>query len=223
MTAPSFPGIPQTLSAGIALCDIDTSQVLRVVTLQYTPETLTRTLQVQGAGGESPDHLEALRLKAPPIETIKLDAQLDATDALEAGDPFGTSFGIQPQLAALETIVYPNSQDILNNYFQAQAGSMEIFPVSAPLQIFIWSAVRAVPVRITDFSITEEAFDPSLNPIRAKVSLTMRVLNPYDLGFDNKGGSLFMIYQLQKEILTQFTSGARNPQAGLQQMGFTKL
>ena len=46
-----------------------------------------------------------------------------------------------------------------------------------------------MPVRITEFSITEEAFDPKLNPIRAKVSLGMRVLTVDDLGFDHKGGA----------------------------------
>jgi len=69
------------------------------------------------------------------------------------------------------------------------------------LPLFIWSKSRVMPVRITDFSVTEEAFDPSLNPIRAKVSLGMRVLSVTDLGFDNKGGSLFMAYQQQKEQL----------------------
>ena len=58
-----------------------------------------------------------------------------------------------------------------------------------------------MPVRITDFSITEEAFDAALNPIRAKVSLGMRVLSVNDLGFEHKGGSLFMAYLQQKEQL----------------------
>jgi hypothetical protein len=62
-------------------------------------------------------------------------------------------------------------------------------------------------VRLTDFSITEEAFDPNLNPIRAKVSLGMRVLNVDDLGFNAKGGSLFMAYQQQKEKLAAQSAG----------------
>jgi len=79
----------------------------------------------------------------------------------------------------------------------------------APLSLFIWSKNRIVPVRLTDFSITEEAFDPALNPIRAKVSLGMRVLSVNDLGFNVKGGSLFMAYQQQKEKLAaQSASGA---------------
>ena len=58
-------------------------------------------------------------------------------------------------------------------------------------------------MRITDFTVTEEAFDPSLNPIRAKVSLGMRVLNVNDLGFSHKGGTLFMAYFQQKELLAR--------------------
>jgi Contractile injection system tube protein len=190
----SFPGHPQLVRGGIALVDIDTSSVLRVAGLQYNPDTLTRTLQVQGAGGESPDHLEALRLKAPPIETIKLEAEFDATDDTNPNKD------VYAQLAALESIVYPSTADVLLNLAYANAGQLEILPVTAPLQVFVWSKQRVVPVRITDFSITEDAFAPDLTPLRAKVSLTMRVLTVYDLGFDNKGGSLFLGYQLQKEL-----------------------
>ena len=115
--------------------------------------------------------------------------------------------GIQPQLAALETIVYPSSTQLLANNNLAQSGTLEIAPMLAPLTLFIWSKNRIVPVRLTDFSITEEAFDPALNPIRAKVSLGMRVLNVNDLGFSQKGGSLFMIYHQQKEQLAGKSQG----------------
>jgi hypothetical protein len=79
--------------------------------------------------------------------------------------------------------------------------------VIAPLTLLIWSKNRIVPVRLTDFSITEEAFDPNLNPIRAKISLGMRVLSVDDLGFNAKGGSLFMAYQQQKEKLAAQVAG----------------
>jgi hypothetical protein len=69
--------------------------------------------------------------------------------------------------------------------------------------------MRVVPVRLTDFSITEEAFDPKLNPIRAKVSLGMRVLSVDDLGFNHPGGRMFMSYLTNKEQLaSQATSVA---------------
>ena len=144
-----------------------------------------------------------MRLKGPPVETIKLDAEIDATDQLEFPDQNRevVEFGIQPQLAALETIVYPTSGQLLANNALAKAGTLEIAPMETPLTLFIWSKTRILPVRLTDFSITEEAFDPNLNPIRAKVSLGMRVLSVNDLGFDHKGGNLFTVYCQQKESL----------------------
>ena len=198
----TFPNSPRVLKGGIVLIDAETAAVRRIIVLQYNPDTLSRTLQPQTVK-ESGDRAEAMRLTGPPMETIKLDAEIDATDQLEFPDQNGTvvEFGIQPQLAALETIVYPASGQLLSNNSLAQAGMLEILPMMAALPLFIWSKSRIVPVRITDFSITEEAFDPALNPIRAKVSLGMRVLSVTDLGFDNKGGSLFMAYQQQKEQL----------------------
>jgi hypothetical protein len=79
--------------------------------------------------------------------------------------------------------------------------------MESSLTLFIWSKNRIMPVRITDFSVTEEAFDPLLNPIRAKVSLGMRVLSVTDLGFQHKGGSLYMAYQQQKEKLAAMSAG----------------
>jgi hypothetical protein len=199
----TFPGSPPVLKGGIVLIDPESSAIQRIIVLQYNPDTLTRTLQpktvqVASDGG---DRSDAMRLKGPPVETIKLEAEIDATDQLERGGPPATQVGIHPQLAALELIVYPTSAQLQANHALAQSGTLEIAPMQAPLTLFIWSRNRILPVRLTDFSITEEAFDPLLNPIRAKVSLGMRVLSVDDLGFSAKGGSLFMIYQQQKEAL----------------------
>jgi hypothetical protein len=205
----SFPGSPRVLKGGIVLIDPESSAIKRIIALQYNPDSITRTLQPQGVAAQSGDRSEALRLKGPPVETIKLDAEIDATDQLEFPDenPTTVQLGIHPQLAALETIVYPDSAQLLSNNALAQNGTLEIIPMETPLMLFIWSKTRIVPVRLTDFSITEEAFDPALNPIRAKVSLGMRVLNVDDLGFTHKGGSLFMIYQQQKEQLASQNNG----------------
>lgn len=199
----SFPNSPKVLKGGIVLIDPGTSKILRMISLQYNSDSLSRSLQIQGLAAEGGDRSDALRLKGPPVETIKLEAEIDATDQLEFPDQNRevVEFGIQPQLAALETIVYPTSGQLLANNALAKAGTLEIAPMETPLALFIWSKTRILPVRLTDFSITEEAFDPNLNPIRAKVSLGMRVLSVNDLGFDHKGGSLFMVYQQQKESL----------------------
>jgi hypothetical protein len=199
----SVPISPRLLKAGLVLIDPRSSAVRRVITLQYNPDTLSRTLQTQSVSpaSEGGNRSEALRLKGPPIETIKLDAEIDATDQMELGDPQTAQTGIQSQLAALETIVYPPSDQLIGNNALARSGTLELVPMQSFLTLFVWSKSRILPVRITDFSVTEEAFDPQLNPIRAKVSLSLRVLSIDDLGFDSKGGSLFMIYQQQKERL----------------------
>jgi len=200
------------LKGGIVLIDPSSGVVQTIIVLQYNPDTLTRTLQVQSLTAESQNRSEALRLKGPPIETLKLDAEIDATDQLETSDPNATQYGIHPQLAALEMIIYPPSSQLLGNNALARAGTLEIAPMEAPLSLFVWSTNRIVPVRITDFSVTEEAFDPGLNPIRAKVSLGMRVLSVDDLGFDDKGGNLYMAYQHQKERLSGLApAGTFNP------------
>ena len=200
----SPPNSPRLLKGGIVLVDPETVAVRRISSLQYNPDTLTRSLQVQGVTADGGgDRSEILRLKGPPIETIKLEAEIDATDQLEFPDqnPNATEAGIQPQLAALEAIVYPTSQQLQTNNSLEKSGTLEIIPMESALTLFIWSKNRIIPVRLTDFSITEEAFDPNLNPIRAKVSLGMRVLSVDDVGFDAKAGSLYMIYQQQKERL----------------------
>jgi hypothetical protein len=202
----TFPGSPRLLKGGIVLLNPDNFGVLPngVIVMQYNPDTLTRSLKIKGAE-EGGDRSEALRLTGPPVETIKLDAEIDATDQLENPDQNQTTvqYGIAPQLAALETLVYPTSAALQNNYSLSQQGTLEIMPIMAPLSLFVWSAARIVPVRLTDFSITEEAFDPRLNPLRAKVSLGLRVLSIDDLFFSDKGGGLYMTYQRQKESLAQ--------------------
>jgi hypothetical protein len=199
----SFPGSPKLLKGGIVLLDPDSGVPVQIVVLQYNPDTLSRTLQVQGIGPEPGDRLEALRLKSPPLETIKLEAEIDATDQMELNDATVAQLGIYPQLAALEVMVYPTSAQLRDNNSQSNSGVLEIAPMEAPLSLFVWSQVRVLPMRLTEFSITEEAFDPNLNPIRAKVSLGMRVLTVNDLGFAHKGGNLFMAYLQQKEQLAR--------------------
>jgi hypothetical protein len=215
-----FPGSPRVVKGGIVLIDPTTAAVMRVIVLQYNPDTLSRTLQVQAMEGEGGDRLEALRLKAPPIETFKLEAEIDATDQLEFPDqnPLATQAGIYPQLAALETIVYPASAELQANDILAQIGTLEIAPMEAPLTLFIWSKTRVLPARITEFSITEEAFDTALNPIRAKISLSLRVLSVTDLSFGHKGGMLFMAYLQAKERLA-----AQNPAASLSALGIAGI
>jgi hypothetical protein len=205
-----FPGSPRLIKGGIVLVDPSSGAVRRLIALQYNADTLTRTLQPQGAGGEGGSRSGPLRLKGPPIETIKFEAELDAIDQLEFPERNANAVaaGVGPQLAALETIVYPTSESLLANRILAAVGTLEIAPLETSLALFVWSRRRVVPVRITEFTITEEAFDTVLNPIRAKVSLALRVLSVDDLGVDHRGSSIYMAYQKTKESLAALDSGA---------------
>ncbi|MEH2070100.1 MAG: hypothetical protein V7K47_18385 [Nostoc sp.] len=205
-----FTRSPKTLKATIAILNAVTLLPKGLIVLQYNPETLRRTLQVRGAGAEGGDRLEALRLVAPPQETIQLEAEIDATDQLEfpKKNPHTVMFGIYPQLAALENLIYPKSSQIKKNNQLARRGVLEILPIEADLSVFIWSLNRVMPVRLSEFSITEEGFDSRLNPIRAKVSLGMQVLSTNDLRYNHKGSKLFQVYHKQKEILGKVNAAA---------------
>lgn len=205
----SYPRSPRLIKGGIVLVDPVSGAVQRVIALQYNPETLSRTLAVQ-AGGSEGDRSEAMRLKGPPAETIKLEAEIDTADQLELPDknPDAAQLGIFPQLAALETIIYPTSASLQSAESMARSGTLEIAAAETPLTLFVWSKSRVVPVRITEFSVTEEAFDPNLNPIRARISLGMRVLSVSDLPSGHRGAGLFMAYLQNKEQLVQRSAAA---------------
>jgi hypothetical protein len=200
-----FPA--KLVKGGLVQYDPTTGKVLRTISLQYNPDTVTRSLQVQ-ATGETGVRSEALRLKGAAVETIKLEAEVDATERLEVPERDATALGIHPQLAALEGLVNPKADDLQANDDLAGRGTLEVLPIEAPLTVFVWSEQRAVPVRVTDLSITEEAFDIALNPIRAKVSLTLRVLSVDDLGFRHRGGELFMTYLRGREKLAARTGAS---------------
>jgi hypothetical protein len=204
----TFPGSPRLIKGGIVALDPDTSAVRRVIVLQYNPDLMSRSLQMQSVAGEG-DRLEALRLKGPPIETIKMEVEIDAADQLEfpRDNPDTLQFGIYHHLAALETLLYPKASQLQEADQLASAGVLEIVPAAAPLTLFVWSKNRIVPVRLTEFTVSEESFDPSLNPLRAKVSLGMRVLSPNDLDFRSKGSSVYLVYQQQKERLAAKLGG----------------
>lgn len=194
----SFPRSPRTQRGAIIGLD-PTNPVASLIVFQYNPDTMTRTLTPQMAGEGSGGRTEPLRLKGAPVENIKVDVEIDATDQLAKGDSIATALGIYPQLSALEMLVYPKSPLVILNTVLMAVGTLEVVPPVAPLTLFVWGPKRVLPVKLTDFSITEEAYDPSLNPIRAKVSLGLRVLSYSDLPLSHPGYAIFLTHQIVKE------------------------
>ncbi len=214
-----FSRSPRLAKAGLVTIDPESGSIGRIISLQYNSDSLSRTLKIQAAGDEG-ERSQALRLKGPAVETFTLEAELDASDQLEfpGNNPAAVEAGLFPQIAAIEALVYPSSAQLRTQDALAQAGTLEISPVETPLALFIWSRHRIVPVRVTDLSITEEAFDPDLNPIRAKISLGLRGLTIDDLGFAHRGGGLFMAYLTAKEQLA-----TKAPRATLATFGVGSL
>jgi hypothetical protein len=201
------------------LIGAENGAIQRVIALQYAPHRLQRSLEVQ-AVTDQPGRSQALRIRGPAVETFTLEAVLDATDRLADPDSNAATVeaGIFPDLAALELLVQPASAALERQNAQAAAGMLEIAPVETPLVLFVWSAKRIVPVRVTSLSITEEAFDPRLNPIRATVNLGLRTLSVDDLGFGHRGGSLYMAYLKGREALSE-----RAQRPGLDLLGLRGL
>ncbi|MDE1948642.1 MAG: hypothetical protein KGL43_05500 [Burkholderiales bacterium] len=213
-----FSASPRLLKAGLVVLQPGGGPLQRVISLQYNPDSLTRSYQVQGVGGDGGgERAQPFRFKGPAVETFRIEAEIDATDPLEHPDsnPSAVAVGIAPQLALLESLVNPSVAELLAHDALASSGQMEIVPPEAPLVIFVWGARQVVAVRVTDFSITEEAFDPVLNPIRAKVSLSLRALSTDDLGFAHKGGQIFINHLRTREALAGQGGGATLSSLGL--------
>lgn len=202
----TFPGSPRLLKGALVGVDL-LRPVPNVIAFQYNPDSLTRTLRARAMGGDGAKS-EAMRLTGAPEETIKLDVEIDATDQLEDTARTATGNGIYPQLSALEMLIYPASGLVIANSVLLAVGTIEVIPPVAPFTLFIWGPKRVLPVRLTDFSITEEAHDVRLNPIRAKVSLGLRVLSYNDLPLTHPGYALFLAHQVTKEAMA--TAGSVN-------------
>jgi hypothetical protein len=195
---------PRLVKGALVTVDSSLSTVTNTITFQYNPVTLTRTLQAQAIDGQGQARAESLRLQGAPIETIKLDVEFETTGPLSAAqEKNAATLGLYPQLSALETLIYPTTEQIKQNMQKATQGTIEIIPTQAPMTLFVWGNKRIIPVRLTDFSITEETYDANLNPAVVKVSLSLRVLSYNDLPWEKGGKQLFFPHHQEKEKLAE--------------------
>ena len=201
-----FSDLPKPIRSGIVIIDPVLGTPQRIIVMQFNPDSLERTLAPQAAGAEGAgDRTEALRLKGPAVETWNITAEIDSTDQLDPPSPNG----IHPQLAALEMLIQPPSSRVRANQILAATGTLEITPIESPLTLFVWGAKRVMPVRLTELSITEDAFDIDLNPIRAAVTLGLRVLSSSDLPTGHRGAELYLAHLTQKERWAGMSGAAR--------------
>jgi hypothetical protein len=173
---PTASGITKLVKAGFVQLDV-TGVVQRVIVFQYHPETLVRRLEGVNPATPVPP---PPGIAPAPRELVTFTLALDAADKLEVGDPLTQQNGLLPAISALELLLYPRS------------GS---------LTVWVSGGKRVVPVRITELQITEQAFDSTLNPIRAEVAVTLSVLKDADFANNPRGRALWDAHFTQLQQL----------------------
>jgi len=207
--------------------------VPNIIIFQYNPESLSRSLEVWQPPAQSDEDSGEERSAPPPStaqpsnppETFTLSLELDATDELETGDPIAVATGVADRIAAMEMLLYPQEGSLLGDLLGSISGSISVGAggISAggsagaaeeavprgtvPIVLLVWGPGRIVPVRLTSFSVEEQAFSPILYPIRAKVSVGLKILTPEDLSGHPDGLAkdiaigAFKLTRAQKQVL----------------------
>src|SRR3569623_662510 len=194
-----FPRSPKILKGAIVGIDIF-NPLASVVVFQYNPEQLRRSIAPLYSDSAT-SRIEATRLGGPPREPITASIQIDATDQLETDNAIAKKVGINPQLSALEMLVYPKSTLVILNTALLAAGNVENVPPVGPLTLFIYGWLRVVPVMLTSLCICEVMHDPTLNPIRATADVGLQVLTYNDLELTHPGYWTFLAHQVGKEAM----------------------
>jgi hypothetical protein len=158
----------------------------RVIPFRFNPESLTRTVQVQA--GQHPQGVEgaAPRASAPPSaeaaadsssgtlkETFSIQIRLDFADRDQSVANLSDEFGIAPEIAAIEDLLYPaqTAADTAGTGASAVAASQK-----RPTVLFVWGRSRVVPVRIASLKIEETVYNDKLYPVRAEIEASLEVL-----------------------------------------------
>jgi hypothetical protein len=218
--ASDFPGRPLLLKGALVVFETPVPLPSNIIIFQYNPESMTRRLTQQRADLTGQASLltagDTFNVLFTPDETYSLSVELDAADQLEEGDTVTRAVGLHPALAALELLLYPTSTVRISNQLLAETGGMFIVPPQVPLVLFVWGAMRVVPVQVTSISIAETAFDQILNPIQARVDLEMRALGDLELAqLKPPFSTLGMVNQIAKEALAHLQIGGTIAGAGI--------
>jgi hypothetical protein len=167
----------------------------------WTPLQRERTYDEQGrstATALTEEQTNQLRQPFDPTETFSLSLELDAADALEepSSHPVATIAGVADRVSAMEMLCYPPGPGAIGGLLNVSvnvsigAGGISASVGSAadvvprrdvPIVLFFWGPGRIVPVRITTFAVEEQQYSPLLYPIRAKVTIGLKVLDENQL------------------------------------------
>ena len=183
------PGSERLVKAGFVVMNSTTGAVVKVIVFQYNPETLVRRLTAGSVGTTGGSSVPGnAGVTQTPQETVNFTISLDATDLLERGDALTQQDGLLPILSALELLLYPQTNTFI---------------------VWVSGQQRTMPVRITDMAISEQVFDPMLNPIRADIAVSLQVLKDADLGNNASGRAIWDgHYAVLQKLSQAYGSGA---------------
>jgi hypothetical protein len=143
-----------------------------------------------------------LAVRGNPGESFSFTMSLDAADSIADGAAsaaLAEVSGVYTRLAALEMLLYPASATTggllgtvtaaIGSAFGAGGGGggvQRAVPANTiNTVLFVWGPGRIVPVRVTALTVTERLYDGLLNPTKAEVQITLRVLTDDELRHDN--------------------------------------
>ena len=202
----NFTGNPKVQKGALAVYDAQTAgtQPSRIIVFQYNADQVRRSYAHRAPppppGNAGAARQDQARAAGPPVETINLSLELDATDQLEHPNQNQQTaeHGLHPALATLELLMFQKTAEARRAEQQAGQGAVQVAPAELPLVLLVWGRSRIVPVDLTSFAVTEEAFDTKLNPIHAKVELGLKVLTEMELPADSIGRDAYSSYLEQK-------------------------
>jgi hypothetical protein len=173
-----------------------------LIVFQYNPETMSHAWTQPEAPQAGPNQTitNPLAVKGNPGESFSFTMSLDAADSIADGAAsaaLAEVSGVYSRLAALEMLLYPASATTggLLGTVTAAVGSAlgaggrggvkrKVPATTINTVLFVWGPGRIVPVRVTALTVTERLYDALLNPTRAEVQITLRVLTADELSHD---------------------------------------
>jgi len=192
--------------------------VPNIVAFQFNPETISRTMNFPPDASAIPaksGQEEPNQASSPPTETFSITAYFSAADDMggsAAEQIIPRLFGVGPQLAALEKMVYTEggmiseaigaAVDAIGDALGLGRDTDPTVPVprqETPRILFIWGTSRILPVKITSMTIDEEKYDPLLNPVQAKVTIGLSILSFPDSSDDVVGMGALRYTQTVKD------------------------
>jgi len=183
-----------------------------VVIFQFNPETITRTLSIPTRAVNATQR-ETSQAGEPAYERFTVTATFSAADQHNSSNPIGILFGVGPQLAALEAMVFPvqtpggilgAAVDAIGSLLGGAAAAPPTQPiprVQTPRILFIWGLTRILPVIIESMTITEQIYDGMLNPLEAQVAIGLAVITPCDCCGDTIGQGALAYTQMVSDTM----------------------